>query len=229
MIIECPRCEAKVDGVVIGEHELYDEECGESFKVVFVKCPVCNGALLGGSDLEQTGPDISEWSGLNRLWPEQESHIDWEIPVIARNSLVDARKCYKAQAYDACAVMSGRTLEGVCEHHKTKGKVLAVRLKELKDTGVIDERLYQWSVELRNHRNMGAHARVDKISKEDAKDLLDFAQVFCDYVFVLSAKFNRFMERKAEVEAKKVMNIARNSTGLKLIFLHRMNLPMAGR
>ncbi|MDH4202963.1 MAG: DUF4145 domain-containing protein [Phycisphaerae bacterium] len=117
--------------------------------------------------------------------------------------MVDARKCYKAKVYDACAVMSGRTLEGICKHYKTKGNTLAAGLKELKDSGVIDERLYQWSVELRKHRNMGAHARVDKISKEDAKDLLDFAQAFCDYVFVLNAKFNRFMERKDKAEAQK--------------------------
>ena len=48
-----------------------------------------------------------------------------------------------------------------------------------------------------------AHATEDKISKEDAKDLLDFAQAICVYVFVLNAKFNRFMERKNEAELKK--------------------------
>ena len=206
MIIECSYCEAKVDGEVIGEHmEPYAPEEGPPFKAVLLKCPVCDNALLGGSDHYPTSPNTSEWSDLSRLWPQQENHIHWEIPDIARNSLVDARKCYKAKVYDACAVMSGRTLEGICKHYKTKGKVLAAGLKELKDTGVIDERLYQWSVELRKHRNMGAHARVDKISKEDAKDLLDFAQAFCDYVFVLNAKFNRFMARKDEAEAKKAM------------------------
>jgi len=204
MIIECHRCEAKVDGVVIGEHkEPFDPAKGPPFKAVLLKCPACGEALLGGSDHYQTGPDTSEWSELTRLWPHQESNIHWEIPAIARNSLVEARKCYKAKVYDACAVMSGRTLEGVCKHYKTTSKNLYSRLKELKDNRIIDERLYQWSEELRKHRNMGAHARVEKISKEDAKDLLDFAQAFCDYVFVLNAKFNRFMERKDEAEAEK--------------------------
>ena len=36
----------------------------------------------------------------------------------------------------------------------------------------------------------------EKITIQDAKDLLDFAQAICDYVFVLNAKFDRFMERK---------------------------------
>lgn len=203
MIIECPYCEAKVDGEVIGEHaDPYDPEKGPPFKAVLLKCPVCTNALLGGSDHIQVGPSEHGWSDLNRLWPQQESHIHWEIPAIARNSLIEARKCYKAKVYDACAVMSGRTLEGVCKHHATKSKDLASGLKELKDKGIIDDRLYQWSEELRKHRNISAHAREDKIPKEDAKDLLDFAQAICDYVFVLNAKFNRFMERKDRAKSK---------------------------
>jgi hypothetical protein len=198
MIIECPYCESKVDGEVKGEQESYDpEEEGLPFKVVLLKCPVCKNALLGGSDLVLNGPDTSpEWSNLNRLWPQQETYINWEIPAIARNSLVEARSCFKARAYSACAVMSGRTLEGVCLHHSTKSKTLDHGLKELKDSGIIDDRLYQWSEELRKQRNIGAHATEEKISKDDAKDLLDFAQAICDYVFVLNARFNRFMERK---------------------------------
>ena len=204
MIIECPNCEAKVDAEVKGEQKIYDDECYMPTKAVLVKCPVCNNPLLGISELEQTGPESHDWSALSRLWPQQESDIHWEIPDIARNPLVEARKCYKAKVYDACAVMTGKTLEGVCVHHKTTSRNLYSGLKELRDNGIIDERLYQWSEELRKHRNIGAHASVDKIPKEDAKDLLDFAQAFCDYVFVLNTKFNRFMERKDEAEAKKV-------------------------
>ncbi|MBN2272408.1 MAG: DUF4145 domain-containing protein [Sedimentisphaerales bacterium] len=197
MIIECPYCESKVDGEVKGEHESYDpREDPGPFKAVLLKCPVCNNALLGGSDLEQTGPTSHGWSSLTRLWPQQESHIPWEIPAIVRKSLVEARTCFKARAYSACAVMSGRTLEGVCRHHSTNSNSLAHGLKKLQDTGIIDDRLYQWGEELRKHRNIGAHATEENISKDDAKDLLDFALAICDYVFVLNARFNRFMERK---------------------------------
>ncbi len=197
MIIECPYCDSKVDGEVKGEHTSYNpEDDPYPFKAVLLKCPACHSALLGGSDQIQTGPTTSEWSSLTRLWPQQETYIDWEIPEIARNSLIEARRCYKAKAYDACTVMSGRTLEGVCQDHSTKGTNLIHGLKELKDKGIIDERLYLWGEELRKHRNIGAHATKEKITKDDAKDLLDFAQAICDYVFVLNAKFNRFMERK---------------------------------
>ena len=37
-----------------------------------------------------------------------------------------------------------------------------------------------------------------RISKEDAKGLLDFTNAICDYVFVLTKKFEMFMQRKKE-------------------------------
>ena len=92
-------------------------------------------------------------------------------------------------------------MEGVCKYHSTKGNSLVNGLKELKNKGIIDDRLYQWGEELRKHRNIGAHATEENISKDDAKDLLDFAQAICDYVFVLNARFNRFMERKDKTAA----------------------------
>lgn len=203
MIIECPYCESKVDGQPKGEHESYDpREDPFPMKTVLVQCPICNNSMLGITELIQVGHDEYEWSDLHRVWPKQESHIDWEIPEIARNSLIEARICFKAKAYSATVVMSGRTLEGVCKHHATKGKTLAKGLSELKDMGVIDERLFLWGEELRKHRNIGAHATDEKISKEDAKDLLDFASAICEYVFVLNEKFNRFMERQSKKNEK---------------------------
>ena len=199
MIIECPYCESKVDGLVKGEHESYDpNEDPAPFKVVLLQCPVCKNGLLGGTELIQVGNKQCEWSSLERLWPQQESYVDSDIPEIARNSLIEARICYKAKAFNASVVMSGRTLEGVCKHHLAKSKNFAGDLKELKERGIIDDRLFQWGDELRKHRNIGAHATDEKISREDAKDLLDFVNAICEYVFVLTERFNKFMERKAK-------------------------------
>ncbi|MEE8136534.1 MAG: DUF4145 domain-containing protein, partial [Thermodesulfobacteriota bacterium] len=72
--------------------------------------------------------------------------------------------------------MSGQALEGVCVHHKTKKKTIAAGLTELKDKEIIDKRLYEWGEEIRKHRNIGAHANEDRISRDDAKDVLDFVQ-----------------------------------------------------
>ncbi len=195
MIIDCFYCESKVDAAVKGEVEVQDENNQLPFKTVLVECPMCHNALIGISEFLQTGLERFEWDKLTRVFPERESSFDWGIPEIARNSLIEANICYKAKAFSACAVMCGRTIEGVCKHHFPKNKTLAAGLKELKKAGIIDERLFHWGDELRKHRNIGAHATTEKISKEDAKDLLDFSTTICDYIFVLNEKFNRFKER----------------------------------
>jgi hypothetical protein len=197
MIIECPYCESKVDGKVIGEHISYNaEEDAYPFKAVLLECPVCKESLLGSQELIQTGPDREEWITGHRLWPKPKNLTNWLIPIIVRDSLEEAQKCYNAKAFSACAVMCGRALEGLCKIHGTRSKNIAGGLKELLERKVIDDRLYQWGDALRNQRNLGAHATGEKITKEDAGDLLDFANAICDYIFVLSDKFEKFIKRQ---------------------------------
>jgi hypothetical protein len=202
MIIECPYCESKVNGKVIGEHESFREDDPWPFKAILLECPVCKNSLLGCQELMQTARDREEWISGNRLWPQPTNSLSWIIPSIVRDSLEEAQKCYNAKAYSACAVMCGRALEGICKEYGTKGKILSSGLKELLDKKIIDERLFQWGEALREHRNLGAHATEEKISKEDAHDLLDFVNAICDYVFVLTDKFEKFMNRKAKKQAK---------------------------
>ena len=98
--------------------------------------------------------------------------------------------------------MCGRALEGICRHFKTKSDNLANGLTELRDARVIDGRLFDWSEELRKHRNLGAHASEERISSEDAADLLDFAHAITTYVFDLTAKFKGFLQRKTAMHDK---------------------------
>ncbi len=196
MIIECPHCESKVDGKVTGQIEYRDDGYPFPAKAVLVECPVCCSPLLGESEYIQVGMDEYEWTDLHRVWPKQDSHIDWEIPEIARNSLIEAKICFKAKAFSACAVMCGRAIEGLCKHHNAKTKSLAAGLKDLKDNNIIDSRIFEWGEALRAARNLGAHASEEKVSKDDAKDLLDFCTAICEYVFVLNAKFERFKARQ---------------------------------
>lgn len=196
MIIECPHCESKVDCEVKGEVPFCDKEYPFPEKAILVACRVCGNPLLGTTEQIQVGEDEYEWQPLHRQWPPQEDQVDWNIPDIARLSLIEAKTCFKAKAYSACAVMCGRTLEGVCVHHNPKIKNLARGLKALQESGVIDARLYNWGDALREHRNLGAHATTEKVSKDDARDLLDFSIAICEYVFILNEKFNRFQARQ---------------------------------
>lgn len=198
MIVECPDCESKVDCEEKGAIPIDDENHPFDLKAVLVQCRVCHRPIFGYAELILTGEDSYEWGEITRQWPPQETEIDGEIPEIARISLIEAKICFKAKAFSACAVMCGRTIEGVCKHHDPKIKDFSQGLKTLKDDGIIEHRLFEWGEALRIHRNLGAHATTEKVSKADARDLLDFTIAICEYVFVLNEKFQRFQARRKQ-------------------------------
>jgi hypothetical protein len=188
-----------VTGVVLAEHKdpLEEEDPIDTF-VYLVECSVCNHALVGWQhdDYFDEEDPLRSLSSVIRVWPQPDHQIDWEIPSIVRDSLIEARKCLGAKAYLASAVMCGRALEAVCKELNTQSNILAGGLRELLDRKIIDDRLFQWGEELRKHRNIGAHASTHKIKKQDAEDLFEFAHAICNYIFILSTKFDEFMKRK---------------------------------
>ena len=92
--------------------------------------------------------------------------------------------------------MCGRAIEALCKERIKKKQTLEKGLKELKDKVIIDNRLFEWGEALRHRRNIGAHATGEDVSAEDAADLLDFSIAICDYVYVLSAKYEKFKQRE---------------------------------
>ena len=195
MLIECSSCESKVQVKEVASLSISMEYVDVPSKYSFLKCEVCGTAMVGFAEVHQVGPSDYEYGNFTREWPNPDNDLAYDIPDIARISLLEAQVCFKAKAYSATAVMCGRALEGVCKHHNPKIKTLASGLKKLKEQNVIDSRLYEWSEELRKARNLGAHASTVKVSRQDARDLLDFSTVICEYVFVLNEKFERFKER----------------------------------
>jgi hypothetical protein len=197
MLIHCPYCIARVNadsaGVVIT-----DESESERIRVLLLECPACHRAIVARDELVQIGGLDEEniYSAPLRVWPQPDTDIAASIPASIRSSLVEANLCLRAGAFTGSVVMTGRALEAMCQHFKTKNKTLAQGLKELLDREVIDKRLFQWSEELRIHRNLAAHASDESFSHDDAEDLFNFGTAICDYVFVLNEKFARFMERK---------------------------------
>lgn len=196
MITECPHCDSKVDCQERGAVELDPDKVGIPTKIALLECNVCKNPLLGISEIVQTGENDWDWDAASRLWPAPETDVDWTIPEIARISLIEAKICFKAKAYSACAVMCGRAIEGVCKHHDPKTRTLAAGLQKLRKDGIIDDRIFNWGEALRENRNLGAHATTEKVAREDARDLLDFSAAICEYVFVLNEKFDRFQKRR---------------------------------
>ncbi len=195
MIVECNNCESKVDAEVLGSNDDCDPVTCEQYRISLTKCPVCKATLVAGQSYCQTGYATWEWTDARRLWPEPHDYLSWSIPAEVKTSLEEARKCYNAKAFSACAVTCGRAIEAICVLH-AKEDNLHRGLKALKERGIIDARLAEWGDSLRHERNLGAHASGVKPSRDDARDVLDFATAICEYVFVLSEKYNEYKERK---------------------------------
>jgi len=209
MIIECSYCESKVDAKVLAQHEEEEPEGWERYKISLLECPACRNALVGLQEYIQVSQEAFEWDTAVRVWPNPKKFIDWNIPDKVRESLGEASICYKSGVYNACVVMCGKALECICAEYKTESKVLYGGLKELLQKGVIDKRIFEWSEALRLHRNIGAHVSEDKISKADANDLLEFSNAICDYVFVLSKKFEEFLARRKAKSKKEKKSISK--------------------
>jgi hypothetical protein len=198
VLVDCPKCEAKVNADVLSTDVIRGpDEPYPDYRYCFSRCPSCHQTLLIRQ--ECTGDNDWEdytWANGVRVWPSPEREAHKAIPPVVQVSLDEAYRCHFAGAQTACAVMCGRALEGVCVHFGIKS-VLAKGLGELRQRALIDERLYSWGEQLRKHRNLAAHATEEKISREDAKDLLEFVAAICEYIFVLTARFDAFMARKA--------------------------------
>jgi uncharacterized protein YutE (UPF0331/DUF86 family) len=179
----------------------------ESYQLALLRCPECKHLLVG--ELELLKPagyesfnDDALWSDASRVWPEPTPQLlALSIPEMIRTCLLEARKCLHATAYTACVAMAGRGIEAMCKHFGAKKETLFDGLKELHERGVIDKRLYEWGDELRKHRNLAAHASGAAFNLVDAKDLYEFATAICEYVFVLTAKFEAFKKRQPTQEA----------------------------
>jgi hypothetical protein len=191
MLVECQHCEATVDGEVVASYEEYDEKSDMTGKYSFLKCPRCKRpfVMLQVDD----GPD---WDEPDRLYPPRENSISAAIPGAIRSAYEEARACYRGKAYTAATIMCRKTLEGICEEHKITGRNLASALKEMKDQGIIERRLFEWADALRISGNEAAHSVSVKISAQDARDILEFTNALLEYVFTFQDKFEQFKKRR---------------------------------
>lgn len=199
MIIDCNYCRASVDAKILskkefGANEIFDPTC-----YYFLECPVCESIMLAWCEIERIDGDDSNWGFVNphRIYPAPPSFLHSSIPKLVRNSLEEADKCIRAHAYSACAVMCGRTIEAICKL-KVDSNMLAQGLKKLRDAKIIDDRLYEWGEALRKERNIGAHATDEDTTKDDAHDIYDFAKAICDYIFVLTERYEHYKSRKVK-------------------------------
>lgn len=204
--VECPQCGepviAEPQGFVVSGQDASLEEplerwtlfaCEKQHPILVVKAErgsVYQGDLVMDADFDDD---------LYRVYPPQDRVLSSEIPGQLRQIHDEARACMRVRAYTAAVVMSGRVLEGVCDLNDVHGRTLQDRLIKIKDMGLIDGRLWDWAEALRAVRNAAAHFNGESISRQDADDALAFTEALLDYLYVLTARFNAFKDRRDKI------------------------------
>jgi hypothetical protein len=199
--VTCNVC-GVVTAPVLGHQSLYNEDTPEPQETVFVACPKCSQPILAQrwyfeTALYMDGTTEGEFTDFKRVFPSPDPEIPLELPEVVRVSLREAQKCLNARAYIASAVMSARALEGLCRDLNADDSMLAKGLDQLHASGKIDDRLYEWGRELNKKRRIAAHPDPnEEITQRDAQYVFEFVFAICDYVYVLTQKFERFKAGK---------------------------------
>lgn len=189
--LDCPACSVRVKAEIKNWIGNAEEEA-----YFLAACPTCEQPLFGKAFVFRDEHGDWEWNHAERLWPiPAATEISAAIPEAARRDIKDAQKCLAHGIYSASAVLCGRALERLIKE-KAGANMIAKGLAELKEKGVIDERLFSWAEALRKERNIGAHASDEDTTKENAQDIVDFTIAIFDYVYTLSEKYAKYVARK---------------------------------
>lgn len=174
------------------------EEDFEPHQWTFARCEDCQTPhLLVREPLDYGTGDLTPWSA---VFPEPARTLPHVVPRPLREDWDEAQRCLSVKAFTAVALVARRIVEGMCADQGAKGRSLAAKLKNLKDRGLMEERLYDWSSLVREVGNEGAHEVQRGVSAEDARETLQFVEALLDYMYAYRVRYQEFVDRRAGVK-----------------------------
>lgn len=196
MIVECINCRAYVEAKECGGYEYLRRGNDPSGRFVLISCNKCGGPMLVRQINIGNMAEGDIWDTPIRLYPNEGAGANPNAPREIQIAFEEARACYRARAHTAAAIMCRKTLEGICTAHSVNERNLVSALKRMKDQGLIDDRLFEWSDSLRVAGNEAAHGVGTVISEADARDILEFTNAILDYLFSYRDRFEQFKKRR---------------------------------
>lgn len=193
MIYFCEHCEAHRNFKTLSVSEVRSDAFPEQY--TFAACEYCKypGVFyrvdydLGG------GFDDDEYY---RVYPAHDRAISYALPSIVKESYEEAVRCEVHKSWIACVTMVGRTLEAVTKEYAPDVRSMFGGLKKMYDDGAISQEINDWANELRAIRNIGAHATQQKLSRQDARESLDFLQAILETIYYMRPKFMAMKARR---------------------------------
>lgn len=118
------------------------------------------------------------------------------VPASVSRAYEQATRSFSSALYEPCTLMCRKTLDAAATSLEASGGSLNAKLAALHDAGHIDKRLLDWAHAVRLVGNEAAHDPDVEVSKEDARDVLDFTEAILIYLFALNRRFERLRARR---------------------------------
>lgn len=135
-----------------------------------------------------------------------ERYVDDSIPQVAREAFTEALVCYSNDLYTSSLLMCRRTLEESAIHQGAKDKgFLRNKIEELSSKDLIDSNLKQIAIEIIEFGNWGAHPgkyEGEKITEDDVINVIEFLQIYFNYVYSLPKKLEKSLRRREQLNRK---------------------------
>jgi len=201
----CPKCNmlvetkviAKGSGKIKSTNPLNMVDTPYNIDLFFISlCPRCDQPFLIKRSLYGVPGEFETIVDEVILYPNQLKFPVENLPPTVQTAYEQAKKAFNAGLYEACVLMCRKTIEATCKSLNASGKNLYHRLEKLKNLGYLDQRLLNWSHEIRDIGNDAAHDVNTEITIDDAKDILDLTEAILLYIFSLNNRFIEYKRRK---------------------------------
>lgn len=195
----CTQCNSIVETEVIYNYHIeehFNEDlCGDGVLVKLSRCLRCRNPFLSEIVYSYFEDNYIQSSDI-QLYPNTENEAIKNCPKIVINPYQEALKCYRVHAYDACVIMCRKGIEAICIDKGEEKGSLVIKLKNLKEKGILEGTLFKWTDELRLIGNDGAHSHDQTVTQQDAKDALDFFDALIIYLYHLVSQYDVLVNRR---------------------------------
>lgn len=129
------------------------------------------------------------------VYPIQYKPVAKEIPEPIRSEFQEAYLCFAIGAHRACVAICGVALEALWNQKNVSG------LNELREEGIISQRLFDQGTEIRLWAGMVKHVPIhDSVTKEETEQLLTYLEAILDAVYVQPARLAALAEKREQVK-----------------------------
>jgi hypothetical protein len=218
IIADCPHCGGEKMGFTsAGEYRIVSP--GTQF-LAFFRCNKCQEGLIARYEMTANHghpspvscpADPSELGfRVKHMYPQKvPTRIPSHVPDQLGRYFQQAFDGYRRGDHDASGAMSRKVIDVstqklLAEESKKYGNIRD-RIDALANKGALTNDLKDWAHEVRLGGNEAAHDETP-YSKEEAEELLDFAELYLTYVYTLPGRLKERRDRAAAEKAAKKPN-----------------------